>query len=686
MKTQRWMAVVLVAVVSALTALAVNGWRFALIMGLLGLVGTRRRLTWELPRVQHLIAVLLVALIFAVQYRTQLGLSAGQDLNWIALTAWQTFSRFVLSIMVLSLFLGKPCVNPLSLALFVPAAALCAGQISLIYENELLHRILETTGVLLAVVYLGFHKIPFPSFTVRALSLRRVIAAAVMLLVLNTGWIAATVMYNNQDVVNFLGGLLGGHNPQIETDGSIATSGGFHGSGKLHTLLDILLEDQGDILLRVESEAAPGYLRTEVFEYFYRNQWHPSTRSYRIRPEPAPLTTLKLPGSGNIFQLRSSQSETWHLMNLWPSPVLQAKLFTPLGATWLQIPAPWLMINSNGVCYNPQFHGGINYGLATPADLLPERIDRAYLYSCLQLPQSLDSRIETLALLLFSECRTSTEKIASVQSYFRRNYEYSLNMNIPQNTDALNHFLLEMKTGYCEYFATGAAVLLRLGGVPTRYVTGFLVNEQEPFNELWVARGSDAHAWVEAWDDQSRQWLIVEATVPSTIDPIAYSNVDYFREHLDFRRQELWSFFYEFGLLGPFIWFFQTSQTLLWWALSLPVILGIALVVVIWFLRRLNQRFYPSDPFAEEPPDQQQCHRMLQKMDSYVQQLGFHREKAETLHQFTRRLETNNNSLVANWIPQWYILYAETRYCRQPLPLYMERLQSELQQIAEQKE
>ena len=98
MKLQRWMAVVLVTVVTGLTALVVDGWWFAMVLGVLGLIGTRRRLTWELPLIRRLIAILFLALIFAVYYRTQLRFSMAQDLNWIALTAWQELTdRLVLT-------------------------------------------------------------------------------------------------------------------------------------------------------------------------------------------------------------------------------------------------------------------------------------------------------------------------------------------------------------------------------------------------------------------------------------------------------------------------------------------------------------------------------------------------------------------------------------------------------------
>jgi len=58
-------------------------------------------------------------------------------------------------------------------------------------------------------------------------------------------------------------------------------------------------------------------------------------------------------------------------------------------------------------------------------------------------------------------------------------------------------FLFEKKRGYCEYFASAAAVLLRLQGIPTRYVAGFNVTDDNRRAGHYVVRESHAHAWIE---------------------------------------------------------------------------------------------------------------------------------------------------------------------------------------------
>ena len=54
------------------------------------------------------------------------------------------------------------------------------------------------------------------------------------------------------------------------------------------------------------------------------------------------------------------------------------------------------------------------------------------------------------------------------------------------------------KVGYCEYFATTMAMLLRELGVPTRYAKGFLPGDRDPSGHE-IVRSANAHAWVEVY-------------------------------------------------------------------------------------------------------------------------------------------------------------------------------------------
>lgn len=54
------------------------------------------------------------------------------------------------------------------------------------------------------------------------------------------------------------------------------------------------------------------------------------------------------------------------------------------------------------------------------------------------------------------------------------------------------------RRGYCQYYATTMAILLRSAGVPTRLVQGFLPGDRSP-SGIETIRNSFAHAWVEVY-------------------------------------------------------------------------------------------------------------------------------------------------------------------------------------------
>ena len=117
---------------------------------------------------------------------------------------------------------------------------------------------------------------------------------------------------------------------------------------------------------------------------------------------------------------------------------------------------------------------------------------------------------------LFASCATTDARISAVQAFLRDNFQYSLEIDIPPGKEPLAFFLFEKRSADCEYFATAAVMLLRLGGIPCRYVTGFLPSEHNDYNGTWIARNKDAHAWVEAYVDP-KGWTTVETTPESGI-------------------------------------------------------------------------------------------------------------------------------------------------------------------------
>jgi hypothetical protein len=241
---------------------------------------------------------------------------------------------------------------------------------------------------------------------------------------------------------------------------------------------------------------------------------------------------------------------------------------------------------------------------------------------------------------------------------------------VPPGRDKLTHFLLEKSSGYCEYFASGAALLLRLADVPTRYVTGFLVTEKRPDGQSWVARNMDAHAWVEAWDQERQRWTTVEATVPEGLGAAA-SDED--TSGIGGGLSSLWvrelvEAVHQYGLLGLFHWLLQGYVGIVY-VLLLCVLLG----GIVWWrvVRHRPRHEWPASKGrgSSGRPEITALHRLLARMDRRVRAGGLRRRLDEPLHAFSVRLaaqDAGDGSWTA--VSEWYRRYADLRYGRRLEP------------------
>jgi hypothetical protein len=134
--------------------------------------------------------------------------------------------------------------------------------------------------------------------------------------------------------------------------------------------------------------------------------------------------------------------------------------------------------------------------------------DEATLARWTQLPRDYPALREQ-AEEVFAEvdAETTVERALALQDWFARDGGFTYDLDVPalRGDDALERFVLEDRVGYCEYFATGMAVMLREAGIPARVAVGFLPgtvsqeadpDEGRELTEFTVST-RDAHAWVE---------------------------------------------------------------------------------------------------------------------------------------------------------------------------------------------
>ncbi|HEY3929039.1 MAG TPA: DUF3488 and transglutaminase-like domain-containing protein [Candidatus Koribacter sp.] len=136
----------------------------------------------------------------------------------------------------------------------------------------------------------------------------------------------------------------------------------------------------------------------------------------------------------------------------------------------------------------------------------------------LQLPRKLDPRVHALAEAVTTGIHNNYDRARAVEAYLQKNFGYTLELPAETPPDPIADFLFNRKQGHCEYFASSMAIMLRTIGIPTRVVTGFRGGEYNDLTGSYIIRGSDAHAWVEAYFPH-QGWIAFDPTASAPSVP-----------------------------------------------------------------------------------------------------------------------------------------------------------------------
>ena len=264
----------------------------------------------------------------------------------------------------------------------------------------------------------------------------------------------------------------------------------------------------------------------------------------------------------------------------------------------------------------------------------------------LALPDGLPALRELGARLAAG--RDDAGKVAAVTEWLRSGHAYTTSPPArPTGVDPVEDFLFRQPVGHCEFFASGAVLLLRATGVPARYVTGFRGGEWNPIGGYVAVRGERAHAWAEAFVAGSG-WTRVDATPPADA-PAPAGRLAATSDALDFfwsrwivgydlgRQRDLahhaWRGLGHFGPTAPL------GQVLL------ALLAAAALAALVLALRRARRR--PSRiaratavadgaPLAERPDGA--IDRLYRRTVGRLGRLGWPRRPNETPHEYAARL------------------------------------------------
>jgi hypothetical protein len=128
--------------------------------------------------------------------------------------------------------------------------------------------------------------------------------------------------------------------------------------------------------------------------------------------------------------------------------------------------------------------------------------------------------VTELARTVTAGAATPYDQAVALERYLRR-YPYDLAVApAPPQQDAVDYFLFDAKTGYCDYYASAMVVLARSLGIPARLATGYATGEYDAEARAFVVHGDDAHSWPELYFPGAG-WVPFEPTGSRAALPVA---------------------------------------------------------------------------------------------------------------------------------------------------------------------
>ncbi|MBT5228912.1 MAG: transglutaminase domain-containing protein [Methylococcales bacterium] len=267
----------------------------------------------------------------------------------------------------------------------------------------------------------------------------------------------------------------------------------YHRSTALGYIGELKLSDR--IMLRVKSSTPPPpLLRVASYNRFGGDFWSARTGGFEVSTFSKPQTTgsslhkisimMDLDDGEAVLPLPLGTQHIWNL----PAETISKN---PLGAVKVENGPDISMFN-------------VAYDVSAATQYLPTADD-------LSVPSFYHQVIDEFIVKYGLKNTPKAQLMAKIDQIFTQDYRYTLNLSNGFD-QPVNQFLSKTKSGHCEFFATSTVLILRRLGIPTRYASGFAVQEYSDLESLYVVRAKHAHAWALSF--QNGHWQDVDTTPP----------------------------------------------------------------------------------------------------------------------------------------------------------------------------
>ena len=271
------------------------------------------------------------------------------------------------------------------------------------------------------------------------------------------------------------------------------------------SLLDSILDprrggqaNSQEVLMQLEGDYV-GYLRCFALSVLDGDRW--SVSRSRSRPLPAERDAKVL---SRAMHRKVFIKNPHYLGRILPVDgqvlKLEGNFFSSVNITEqgaIEAPLVWSTINNT-------------YEYWVRSRDIPEPLSPELQEELLEHPPQ-SARLKEWVAQRTAQAKNPLEKARLLESYLTSNFTYEIGTPELSRIAPVEDFIFNRREGHCERFAAALALMLRMEGIPSRVVIGYMATERNLFSGRLQVRFRDAHAWTEAWFE-GPGWVTLDAT------------------------------------------------------------------------------------------------------------------------------------------------------------------------------